>query len=370
MTINKAIATLHSGDRIEIDVLNNPVAQMICQVHQENSNKTSYWNRRSTIAHHLIDKNVNIDTSVYIDEINTAIDRVRELTGYDWPIRAYPGMDFEACNMIHRFFTTSRLTGRIPTVGRDILPQVFDIKLQHNPTEPEWMKIFPDTFDQDVYKLDDPDVRSQFLLEIGKVNAVLHSYEDAVLHSQRAWNMYEEFTDKHGDNTIRSVTSVFDVAWDEKDKHGVATTKINKMRIPPEWKQYRTVDPDVTVYALKAILGKDYLTAYTEYEDPRQWDISGNSTICGGITLDPTGVKHRFFNSNMFANWLKDYDHPPEPEIYGSLPLGKIVNMDQDLLWRMSTTNNVHNDWNSCNTQAEIFHWDKKYSVTKVEFHK
>lgn len=370
MTINKAIVKLRNKQQIEIDILNNPVAQAVCELHQSNASKCPYWIRRATTSHHLQDPKNQKNGEGFVKDINDAIEAVEKLTGFRWPVKAYVGMDFDVCNLIHRFFTTSQLTGKIPTVGRNLRPDVFDIKLKQNPMEHEWQELLLSVSSEDVYQIKNDNDLLEFRNQIGKINAVLHSYEDSILSSQRALNMYNTITNEHKNGTITACTSVYDIAWSEKDRYGKRINVIDKPIIDSDWKDLRTDDPEVTVYALKCILGKDYLVGYTEYDDPRQWDMTSNNHICGGITLDPLASKHRFFQSDMFSSWLKDHNHPLDPKYYGSLPVGKISNIDNDLLWNMQRKDNAVKDWNSdYQMQSEQHSYDNEYTIEKIEFY-
>jgi len=77
---------------------------------------------------------------------------------------------------------------------------------------------------------------------------------------------------------------------------------------------------------MKCIVGKSYMTAWHQYDDPRQWDITRTQTLSGAFTLDPHRITNQFYNSDYFLNWLDEYGHPRDPKLYGHVPVGRILN--------------------------------------------
>lgn len=75
------------------------------------------------------------------------------------------------------------------------------------------------------------------------------------------------------------------------------------------------------VWIKKDILGKDFITAFSEHEDPSSFDIRPPPMISGGILIDMNIGRSQLFNSQYFKDWLgKDPD-----DTQGSYPLGNIV---------------------------------------------
>jgi hypothetical protein len=75
------------------------------------------------------------------------------------------------------------------------------------------------------------------------------------------------------------------------------------------------------VWIKKDILGKDFITAFSEHESPSNFDIQPPPMISGGILIDMNIGRSQLFNSQYFKDWLgKDPD-----DTQGSYPLGNIV---------------------------------------------
>jgi hypothetical protein len=90
------------------------------------------------------------------------------------------------------------------------------------------------------------------------------------------------------------------------------------------------------VWIRKDILGKDFITAFSEHEDPNQFDIRPPPMISGSMLIDVNNGRSQLFNSQEFKDWLGK-----EPtDIHGSYPLGDIISGKEYLL----TTNKKIND--------------------------
>lgn len=86
------------------------------------------------------------------------------------------------------------------------------------------------------------------------------------------------------------------------------------------------------VWIKKDILGKDFITAFSDHEDPSSFDIQPPPMISGGIQLDMNFGRSRLFNSKCFKDWLgKDPD-----DSQGSYPLGNIV-LGKEFLFKAKT---------------------------------
>lgn len=75
------------------------------------------------------------------------------------------------------------------------------------------------------------------------------------------------------------------------------------------------------VWIKKDILGKDYITAFADHDDPRAHDVRPPPMISGGLMIDVDTSRTDFFQHPKFAAWLGE-----EPQArHGSYPLGDVV---------------------------------------------
>jgi hypothetical protein len=75
------------------------------------------------------------------------------------------------------------------------------------------------------------------------------------------------------------------------------------------------------VWIRKDIVGKDFITAFSEHEDPNQFDIRPPPMISGSMLIDVNNGRSQLFNSQEFKDWLGK-----EPtDLHGSYPLGDII---------------------------------------------
>ena len=79
------------------------------------------------------------------------------------------------------------------------------------------------------------------------------------------------------------------------------------------------------VWVGRDILGKDYLHAYYDCDDPTNWDVSGSLGYSGKIALDNSTVtKGDILKSDDFQAWLASYGVEYTKRM-GGMPLGNIV---------------------------------------------
>lgn len=96
------------------------------------------------------------------------------------------------------------------------------------------------------------------------------------------------------------------------------------------------------VWVGRDILGKDFIHAFYDYDDPTNWDVTGQLGYSGKIAMDVgTVTKSNVIKSSNFKEWLDKYNVPYSKKM-GGMPLGTVVE-GKDLLRKfyggMSTTN-------------------------------
>jgi hypothetical protein len=326
-------------DACEVELVDRPITQMLCRLHQINSQNCEYWTRKGSIIQHrdIIDAQFDEVYEQAPCEINAAIDRIYQITGYSWPIRAFPGMDFAETNALHRLFTTGIATLRASLIDNRSRDRIFEYKIKNFPAE-NWLRLhltdkqfglnpnYPELHGYDL---------EEFKHQLEIINAAIHRYEDACLVSQRSNMLYNIWGGER-------LNQIFDVAWDERNLDGIPVNPVVQaypLQNPDQLSEFdrdtdiledlineTQTDPVYDVYAMKCIIGKSYMLAWNEYDDPRAWDVTRTQTISGAFTLDPHKITNQFYNSDIFHNWLTEYNHPIDPRIYGHIPAGKIVN--------------------------------------------
>jgi hypothetical protein len=81
------------------------------------------------------------------------------------------------------------------------------------------------------------------------------------------------------------------------------------------------------VWIKKDLLGKDFITAFADHDDPLQFDIRPPPMVSGGIMIDYNNGLDDIFSSNEFRQWLGS----APTNYHGSYPLGKVISGKQHL---------------------------------------
>ena len=365
------VVTFNNVDPCEVDLLQTEFVKIWCELHVENSGQCPYWTRVSTLAYHTYIDNQLFDDSYHRepDTINEEIEKLQQLTGYDWPVRAYSGMGFDVCNLIHRMFTTSLASRKTPIITERARDLIFQHKQKQMPLEHYWNETLRDPkflLDQHypIIEYNTPEMH-QFVDILESINSAVHRYEDRCLYSDRGASIAKQLPYCHEN---------LDVDWDRNTLDG---REVNKIKYIPR-DGYDDVlmeaygkDMDCDVYHIKCIRGKSYMLAYQQYDDPRHWDITRTSHVNGGFTLDPFHNTNELYNSGKFRSWLDDYNHSHDPKLFGHLQIGKISNGWKENL----KINKLYNEMKPIseaptNMQSELIRSCSDYQVTGVEFYK
>lgn len=277
------------------------------------------WVRGNSISYHTNPKFDAVKISKYAPkQINRAIDRLEKLTGVRWPYTANKRMSFPKLNDLHRMFTTSHATKTGYKISKESSRLLWDNKQRLKPSEQYYHYYLGDT---SLFKIPKVyNITNDKILEfdeiIEEINAMIHIFEDSVVSSPRSRIVAQ---------MIGFNQHVIDIDWILKDNNGRPLSDYMAMLDYNELKpEYYNVDLSSNVFQIKSIRGKDYLTAYQQYDDPKAWDITRTSHITGGLTLDPFNLINGFYNSKIFKKWLSSEHHPYDPELFGNLAIGRI----------------------------------------------
>lgn len=89
--------------------------------------------------------------------------------------------------------------------------------------------------------------------------------------------------------------------------------------IPADMQKYLSIS-GADVWIKKDILGKDFITAFVDHDDPWYPDIQPPPMFSGGFVIDFSG-RDRIYRSNEFIGWLGK----PVSKYHGNYALGNVV---------------------------------------------
>jgi hypothetical protein len=75
------------------------------------------------------------------------------------------------------------------------------------------------------------------------------------------------------------------------------------------------------VWIKKDILGKDFITAFADHDDPAEFDVRPPPMISGGLSIELNNGKDTLYRSEEFRTWLQQ----PLTDQHGSYPIGQVV---------------------------------------------
>jgi hypothetical protein len=77
----------------------------------------------------------------------------------------------------------------------------------------------------------------------------------------------------------------------------------------------------VDVWIKKDLLGKDFITAFADHDDPIEFDVRPPLMFSGGIHIHHNNGKDQIYQSTDFVNWLGT----PANNFHGNYPLGNVI---------------------------------------------
>lgn len=290
------------------------------------------------------------------DEINKAIDDVEAITGKEWIGRAYNGMSWNDTNWLHRGFTTTMITnGRTPLLPNSVHKEIAKLKTKYHTTHFELAQYIASHNDViDYYELGDKREQLWPALHdaLHRINSYIHVYESMFLRSGRAYELDKEpFT--------------LDVDLDLKRVDGSLLYEVCEVEIHADQKDYAFNGYENNVYALKKILGKDYLTAYFEYDDPSKWDITNAMVTDGSFQIDYNNTYEYVYKSAGFKSWTEHYNIS-DPKIYSNFQIGRVTNIDFIDEIKSQQPNNESNVRSSTSKESETHYITPTWAVVNI----
>lgn len=209
-------------------------------------------------------------------------------------------------NELHRYFTTA---------NRSFTDR--SIKKQRTYKSIIWSDKFRSNFilpNEDPRKVASRTRQEQFNKLIQDINQIVHNLD--------CQTITPKVLDALENNKIRETLTVgFSMhgGWD-------ISLQSNTFKFMTEKDMLSATDSDeYDVWMGVDLLGKDYLTAYYNHDDPNEWDIRPLNCYTGkmDITLGDNTIQS-LIKGIDFQNWLKDHNVEYEPAMCG-VPLGKVV---------------------------------------------
>ena len=317
------------------------------------------WNRNNSLLLHSGPHvpGTSTDALDIVKNINSAIRKIEQITGKKWIGYAYPGMGYEITNYLHRGFTTSMITEcKTPVLSKELQTQIAMQKRGQTTHYQLATIIVNDPTVEDFYELDKLGLnsRTELLQLLENINAYIHIYETNYLRSNRA-------------NELGLNGNIIQLDYDSKTIGGSWHTKIYEEKISPDLANFAFNGYDYNVYALKKILGKDYLTAYFEYDDPTQWDITNMMVIDGTFEIDYNNDYSNIFNSTGFQYWAKHYNLGDVSK-FSNYQIGKVINTEfTDFLCEVQPKNVINNDLSSETPVSESHKLDSTWDIMSIE---
>jgi hypothetical protein len=192
-------------------------------------------------------------------------------------------------NRLHRAFTTAH---RCENFGQPL----------------QWSDKFESKF-----QITDPAKMEQMLWLTDQVNALVHDIEINLKTDRKEYdwrllpNQVEIRLDSYVNNNTRMLKEWFHM-------------------IKPEHVQYYDDSKEFDVWVGKDILGKDYLVAYYEHDDPSEWDVTYSLGYSGKLAIDQINGIRRVdvLHSDEFRTWLNTTNVEYTPAICG-MPIGTVT---------------------------------------------
>lgn len=342
----KVVFELANGIDGEVELLDNGYMDVWRMVYKHNQNNGVRAKRPGVTHVKNVDYERNFEKSQreteklgeLLDRVNSSIIKIRDL-GYPWPGDLLDRSVTNAeLNFHHRCFTTMMFTRAythdIPLTEK----QVLDWKRKsHNKNAP---RCYPYTFVEylgvecinDWYNKNSFDDKFIALEpHLHEINSAVHDIENIILRSDRDAEINNGLLEYLGTTAAITVDLDWNTKLDDNCTDGVkADFNVGNLIYNAD----TTDDPTLNVQDLKNILGKDYLTAFRNYDDPFNVDICNhNNTTKGGFTISPG---YEYVHREHIKPWLDYHEHRTGDWLVHPINIGRI---SQDWIREFSVVN-------------------------------
>ncbi len=264
------------------------------------------------------------DRKQHVERVNTAIDNLVQL-GLKWT-RGKANIDSHNndCNRIHRGFTTfmqSRITDDLK-LSRDQLIKIKHELVNFNHSSAiYYLNHVVDDFVLADFNTDAFELWLKAIPDLHEINAYIHKIEDQCIASDRFYAISKQ----HLDSLNKAAGRWPNLDWNSKGADGCT----DSVRIDFNFADIRTMDMDIyssdpkyNVYDLKNILGKSYETAWLNYDDPLNWDVTNTfNTTKGGFEIKP--YQSQWIN-DFIKPWAQQHHVPDMDQIISPISIGTI----------------------------------------------
>ena len=308
----KRLHLIFGNDSVcEIELLQTDLVKIWYNAFSKNKNFKLFTRNHNPTLHSNVVRNSYPEA---IDIINNAIERVEYLTNTEWNVRAFDGMQFDITNKIHRMFTTSDVTNcRTYELSQDLKNFIIDRKQNSYISHSEAsgiIELWSQSNQQYAYNTTD---RNELNHNLQLINSWIHLYESESMYSGRTRHISQI-----------SNTLVCDFEVKRIDGSYINGTPTEFTISTPQIPQCHYND-SANVYALKKILGKDYLTCYYDIDNPLEWDVTMAHIIDGSFYIDYEGIYEHTYNTDNFKYWVSDFKLK-DKHTYANIQIGTVVN--------------------------------------------
>jgi len=263
-------------------------------------------------------------------------------------------MDWSVTNDIHRGFTTLSLTQCTDRVDlthdekNALMVEQYNFNgVCDDVHGSKFLLQYKTDIPRKHWQINDNSTQEEFIRNLHKINSGVHDIENRCRVSPRELAVENSVYPEHAGCRIPMLD------WDTKGSFD-NRTDIVKADFNLGDVANGAVDnnPYWNVYDLKNILGKDYLTAYYNYDDPGEWDVCNHfKTTKGGFMIAPH--LHRIVN-HVLVPWIREWGYQASPEIVSPIQIGHI---DEEEVLSMCTPNDS-NSWDVSHSGNDIVRVD------------
>jgi len=277
---------------VRVQILNNDFTDQFIGMFAEMLNLFPIKYRRVSYGHcSLPDKNFIKSQAekliTVIDELNQMGTNFPYTVDIDLMLRA-DGSSQDLMNKLHRAFTTAH-------------------KCQYAGAPLHWNDRFPSDF-----TVKSPEDEQRMLYLTDQINSLVHWTEIYMKTDRKDYNY---------DNLIRQL----EIRLDSYINDGTRMIKDWFKHIEPEHYQYYSDSNEFDVWVGKDILGKDYLVAYYEHDDPSEWDVDHVIGYSGKLAIDSKFIRRSdVVKSADYLAWLDQHGVKYNNAMCG-MPVGTII---------------------------------------------
>ena len=305
---------------VVIELLDTPVVDLWIDINEQYKVfNCDFMVSRGTImpiGHEMKkDRSLTIEETA-VDEINTSIEELNKIIATEpFPYRAFVDMPWQQTNLIHRAFTTG--ISSYHTFTHNLAYQDLINFQVHKYDDKEKIQTLSDK----VFNVTRDEGLQEYVRVMNTINKYVHHFEDT-RYSNNANMLLRE---------IRELTETPDeiqIAWDTfNPTSGVKNIFLRHVPTYDEVLSSAKLDLDeYDVYLVKSILGKDYETAFANYDNPLEYDIQNVQDITGGIRIILDGAQKKLYKDSHFTRFCDS--HGIDRRLYLPIPIGKIISTD------------------------------------------